>query len=535
MDKPGFFSHRPVVMGTNWMITSGHPLASQAGAAILERGGKAIDAAIAANAVLCVVRPHMCGLGGDAFVIFYQAKEKKVEVLNGSGRAPYAATPEFFASRGLKNIPERGILTATVPGVVDAWETALEKYGSFSLEELLQKAIFYAEKGFPVYKELSQVISQESELLHKSPDAARIFYKNGRAPQVGELLVQPELAASFKKIARDGKKVFYQGEIGEAIIKFSREVGGFLAEKDLMEHRATWVAPIETTYRGYRIFALPPNSQGVALLMQLNIIEQFDLKKLGHNTADYVHLLVEAKKLAFADRDRYVGDPDFHPVPVPKMIAKEYGFKQSSRIDMSQAASSVAPTEFPAGGGDTIYLAVVDKEGNAVSMIQSLYEAFGSGLVVKGTGILLHNRGRGFNLDPHHPNCLQPHKRPYHTLSPCLVMKDDLPFIVLGTPGADGQTQTITQVIANLIDFGADIQEAVESPRWRSFPGMRLAIESRFPVQVIDNLKSKGHELEILPAYSAVCGGAQGIIIDQKNGVLMGGADPRRQGYVIGS
>lgn len=535
MAEPNFVSHRPVVMGTNWMITSGHPLASQAGAAILERGGKAIDAAIAANAVLAVVRPHMCGLGGDAFIIFYQAKEKKIEVLNGSGRSPYAATANFFAERGFKNIPERGILTVTVPGVVDAWENALEKYGSFPLEELLQKAILYAEKGFPVYKELSQVIAQESELLQKSPEAAKIFFKDGRPLRVGELLVQPELAASLKKIARQGKKVFYQGEIGEAIVNFSREVGGLFAEQDLIDHRSTWVNPIETTYRGYRVFAIPPNSQGVALLMQLNIIERFDLKKLSHNSADYVHLLVETKKLAFADRDRYVCDPDFYPVPVEKMIAKEYGFKQSSRIDFSKAASFVAPTEFGVGGGDTVYLAVVDKEGNAVSMIQSLYEAFGSGVIVKGTGILLHNRGRGFTLDPHHPNCLQPHKRPYHTLSPCLVMKDDLPFMVLGTPGADGQTQTITQVLANFIDFGADIQEAIEAPRWRSFPGTRLAIESRFPAEVLDNLKNKGHELEILPPYSAVCGGAQGIVIDHKMGVLLGGADPRRQGYVIGS
>lgn len=535
MHKKGFLSHRPVVMGTNWMITSGHPLASQAGAAILERGGKAIDAAIAANAVLCVVRPHMCGLGGDAFIIFYQAKDEKVEVLNASGRAPFAATREFFVERGFRNMPERGMLTATVPGVVDGWVTALEKCGSFSLAELLQKAIFYAEKGFPVYKELSQVIAQEAELLNKSPDAWRIFFKNGQPPQPGEILAQPELAASFKKIACQGRKVFYEGEIAEALINFSREAGGLFSEKDFIEHKATWVNPIETTYRGYRVLAIPPNSQGVALLMQLNIIEKFDLEKLGHNSADYVHLLVEAKKLAFADRDRYVCDPDFHPVPIEKMIAKGYGFKQGARIDFSSTASTVKPAEFSGAGGDTIYLAVVDKEGNAVSMIQSLYEAFGSGVMVKGTGILLHNRGKGFNLEAHHPNCLQPHKRPYHTLSPCLVMKDEFPFMVLGTPGADGQTQTITQVLANFIDFGADIQEAIEAPRWRSFPGTRLAIEDRFPAEVFDKLKSKGHELEILPPYSAVCGGAQGIVIDHKNGVLMGGADPRRHGYVIGS
>lgn len=534
MTEQRFTSHRPVVMGTNWMITSGHPLASQAGAAILEKGGQAIDAAIAANAVLGVVRPHMCGLGGDAFIIFYRAREKKVEILNASGRSPYGATREFFEKKGFKKIPEKGILTATVPGAVDGWITALEKYGTFPLEELLRKAIDYAEKGFPVYKELSQVIAEESEVLKKCPEAKKIFFKNGRPPLPGELLVQPELAESLKKIARQGRKVFYEGEIGAAIVKFSQETGGLFSEKDLVDHKSTWVEPIATSYRGYRILVVPPNSQGIALLMQLNMVEKFDLKKLGHNSADYVHLLVEAKKLAFADRDRYVCDPEFHPTPVEKMIAKEYGFKQSSRIDWQKAAASVAATEFSAGGEDTIYLAVVDREGNAISMIQSLYEPFGSGVVVKGTGILLHNRGRGFTLDANHPNCLQPHKRPYHTLSPCLVMKDDLPVIVLGTPGADGQTQTILQVLANLIDFGADIQEAVESPRWRSFPGTCLAMESRFPSTVIESLRARGHEVEILPPYSSVCGGAQGIIIDQKNGVLMGGADPRRQGYVIG-
>jgi len=529
-----FTSHRPVVMGTNWMITSGHPLASQAGAAILERGGNALDAAIAANAVLGVVRPHMCGIGGDAFIIIYVAREKEMKVLNASGRAPYGATREFFGKKGFKKIPDKGVLTATVPGVVDGWVTALEAYGTMPLDTLLQRAIDYAEKGFPVYKELSLVIGNESPLLKSCPASASIFLRNGRPPKPGELLVQHNLAESLKMIAEGGRDAFYRGEIGRALVKCSRESNGLFAERDLEDYRSTWVGSIETTYKGYRICAIPPNSQGIALLMQANIIENFDLAELGHNSTDYVHLFVEAKKLVFADRDTYVCDPDFHPVPVERMVSKAYAKEQKSRIDFNKAATDVSPTRFSGTGEDTIYLAVVDGEGNAVSMINSLYEAFGSGTVVEGTGIMLHNRGKDFSLDSSHVNCIEPHKRPYHTLSPCIVLKGEHPSMVLGTPGADGQTQTLLQVIANIIDFGADVQEAVESPRWRSNPENHLLVESRFPATVIEALKGKGHQIELLPDWSAICGGAQGIIIDGEDGVLMAGADPRRQAYAIG-
>ena len=297
--------------------------------------------------------------------------------------------------------------------------------------------------------------------------------------------------------------------------------------------RATWVEPIETTYRGYRIHVIPPNSQGIALLMQANIIENFDVAELGHNSTDYVHLFVETKKLVFADRDTYVCDPDFHSVPVEKMLSKSYAKERMSRIDRNKAGLDISPTHFSSRGEDTIYLAAVDGEGNAVSMINSLYEAFGSGTMVEGTGIMLHNRGKDFSLDPSHPNRVEPHKRPYHTLSPCMILKGERPFMVLGTPGADGQTQTLLQVIANIIDFEADVQEAIESPRWRSNPGNSLLIESRFPTEVIGGLKAKGHHIEVLPDWSAICGGAQGIIVDGETGILMGGADPRRQAYAI--
>jgi gamma-glutamyltranspeptidase/glutathione hydrolase len=519
-------------MGTNWMITSGHPLASQAGAAILVKGGNALDAAIAANAVLGVVRPHMCGIGGDAFIILYVASKKEIKVLNASGRSPYGATRDFFTKKGMRKIPDKGILPATVPGAVDGWITALDEYGTMPLGILLQRAIGYAEGGFPVYKELSDVIGNESPLLKSCPASAEIFLPNGKPPKPGELLVQHDLAESLKKIATGERDTFYGGEIGWALVKCSRENSGLFAEKDLEDCRSTWVEHIETTYKGYRICVVPPNSQGIALLMQANIVENFDLAKLGHNSTDYAHLFVETKKLVFADRDTYVCDPDFYPVPVEKMVSKAYAKERMSRIDLNRAALDVSPTHFSSTGEDTIYLSVVDKEGNAVSMINSLYETFGSGTVVEGTGIMLHNRGKDFSLDPAHVNCIEPHKRPYHTLSPCMILKGDRPFMVLGTPGADGQTQTLLQVIANIIDFEADVQEAIESPRWRSNPGNNLRIEGRFPAAVVEGLKAKGHQIEILPDWSSVCGGAQGIIIDHKKGVLMGGADPRRQAYI---
>lgn len=348
-----FSAHRPVVMGTHWMITSGHPLASQAGAAILEGGGNAIDAAIAANAVLNVVRPHMCGIGGDAFFLFYWAKEREIRALNASGRAPDQATRDFFVERGMSKMPANGILTATVPGAVDGWCTALERYGTLPLSVLLERAGEYAAKGFPIYKELSQVIANSAPLLKKTPDGEKIFFKNGRPPEVGEILVQPELAESLAKVGKGGREIFYRGEIAKAILDFSRKNGGLFSERDFAETRSTWVQFLETTYKGYRICVLPPNSQGIALPMQLNIIENFDLPRLGHNSADYVHLLVEAKKLAFADRNRYVCDPDFHPVPVGPMLAKEHGKRQSARVDFSRAGLNVSPTPFTRQGEDT--------------------------------------------------------------------------------------------------------------------------------------------------------------------------------------
>lgn len=519
-------------MGTSWMVTADHPLAARTGAAILENGGNAVDAAVAANLVMTCVRPHMCGLGGDLFALVYRAESGRLEALNASGRAPARASIDEYRRRGLRAIPETGILTCTVPGAIAGWQAILEKHGTMGLDRLLADAIAYAEDGFPMYGELAQAIEERRALL--SPAAVDIFLPRGRVPRPGDVIRQPRLAASYRRLADEGPDAFYKGELGRALVAFSRAQGGLFSEQDLSGYAPDWVAPLCTTYRGYEICTQPPNSQGIALLMQANILENFDLSVLAPEQAERVHLMVEAKKLAFADRDRYVCDPDFHPVPTAAMLEKASARDQAVRIDPRRAARSVQPRAFTSGGSDTIYLAVVDQEGNAVSLIQSLFEPFGSCVMVPGTGMFLHNRGRGFSLDRQHPNRLEPGKRPYHTLHPAMIMKDGRPFIVLGTPGADGQTQSVIQLCTCMLDFGATAQQAVEAPRWRSEPDGTLLIESRFPPQTLDALRARGHDLNVLGDFDRVMGSSQAIVVDTDRGVVAGGADPRRQAYAIG-
>jgi len=532
---PNFTAHRPVVMGTDWMIVSDHPLASQAGAAILQEGGNAVDAAIAANAVLTVVRPHMCGLGGDLFALVYMARIAELKALNASGRSPFGASRDAFLKKGLNAIPIKGVLSSTVPGVIDGWAELTGKYGTMGLDHLLGRAVDLAANGFPVYKELRLIIDKEAQLLKKSAAADKVFFSRGRAPLPGERLVQTDLAASLLKIAQGGRDAFYRGDLGQAFIDFSEASGGLFTREDLTDHTSTWHDPIRTDYRGFDLCTQPPNSQGIAWLMQANIAENRDLVRLSHNTPDYLHLLIEAKKLTFADRDRYVCDPDFHPIPVQSMLAKGYAKKQAASIDMNTAATLIEPTDLNSAGEDTVYLAVVDRDGNAISLIQSLYEAFGSGAMFEGTGIMLQNRGRDFRLDTEHVNCIAPHKRPYHTLTPAMILENGMPFIVLGSPGADGQTQTLMQLTGNLIDFGADVQEAVEAPRWRGNPDNSVDLEGRIPEETIKELRAKGHLVKAWPDWDPVFGGGQIIMIDRNNGSLMAGADPRRQCYAIGS
>jgi len=529
-----FTSHRPVVMGIHWMVTADHPLAAQAGATVLEAGGNAVDAAVAANLVLAVVRPHMCGLGGDLFALVFHAETGRTDVLNASGRSPYKATREHYLGLGLKNIPQDGLLTATVPGAIDGWEALLKKYGTRTISDLLPKAITYAEKGFPVYPDLVKAIENRAPILSKSQTADQVFLRNGRPPRVGERLIQTELAQSLRILASQGRDGFYRGQLGEALTTFSEKSGGLFNERDLLDHTHSWIEPLEINYKGLTVCTEPPNSQGIALLMQLAILENFDITGLGHNTDHYVHLLVEAKKLAFADRDRFVCDPDFHPIPVHQMLSPVQAKKQASRIDRQRSAQAVKPRDFSRSGEDTVYLAVVDREGNAVSLIQSLYEAFGSGVMIPETGILLHNRGRGFTLDPDHRNCLEPHKRPYHTLHSVMVLKEGRPYLVLGTPGADGQTQTVTQLLMNTLEFHANVQEAVEAPRFRSNPDGSLYLEARYASGTVRGLQERGHRIQIVGEWDEVMGSSQIILVDSERAVFLAGADPRRQAYGIG-
>lgn len=529
---------RPGVMGAHGMVASPHYLASFAGARILLEGGNAIDAAIACNAVLNVVYPHMCSPGGDLFMLIHARGATAPVALNASGRAPYAATREYFSARGMETIPLRGLLPVTVPGAVDGWAAALERYGTRSLTEVLQPAIAYAEEGFPLTEKVVRWLAENRAVLSSYPSSFRLFFPPGRTPSAGDTLRFPELGRTLRQIARQGRDVFYRGEIAQAIVRFSQENGGLLSMEDLADHQADWVDPLSTTYRGFTIYEMPPNSQGLAPLLALNIVEQYDVASLRPGTPECIHTLVEAIKLAFADRDRYVSDPAFVDIPLRELLSKDYAHKQAARINPHQATPRVPPGV--PQGGDTVYLCAADQAGNVVSLIQSLYFAFGSGVVAGNTGILLQNRGAYFSLNPDHVNRLEPHKRTLHTLAPAMAYRDGRPALVFGTMGGDGQPQTHLQFLCNVIDFGMDIQEALAAPRWlygRFVIGEQmdaLNIEARVPEEVHRALERKGHKVNVLPSWAEVVGHAQAIVMDAERGIFIGAADPRSDGAAVG-
>jgi gamma-glutamyltranspeptidase/glutathione hydrolase len=511
----------------NGMVATSQPLASAAGLRILQQGGNAIDAAVAAAAVLCVVEPMMVSPGGDMFAIVWDAKRKELKGLNASGRSPQAISIDELKRRGIDRMPSEGIHTVTVPGVVDGWAKVLERYGTMKLAQVLQPAIEYAERGFPV----TDVIAADWQagLSHKAePDFAATFLPNGRPPAPGEIFVNKNLADTLKKIAAQGPDVFYRGEIAAKIVKFAQGKGGFHTLRDFANQTSNWVDPISVNYRGYTVYEMPPNGQGLAALEILNILEGYDVGKLGHNTAEYLHLLVEAKKLAFIDRARYIADPAFYPAPLDKLLSKDYAAEMRKHIDAGRVANHTA-TE-PHGGEDTVYLTVVDKDRNAVSFIQSIFSAFGSGLVAGDTGIVLHNRGAGFVFDPQSPNRLEGGKRPFHTIIPAMVFKDSKPWLSFGVMGGDMQAQGHVQVLLNIIDFGMDVQRAGEQPRFRHFDS-GLALESEIGADARKGLEAKGHRLTTSPG---MFGGYQAIMIDPKTGALFGGSDPRKDGCAIG-
>lgn len=522
---------RSMIIGQNGLVASSQPLAVNAGLDILKKGGNAIDAAIAVAATLNVVEPMSTGIGGDAFALIYSQEEDDLFALNASGWSPKALTIDYFKEKGYDKIPFTGMLPVTVPGAVSGFEKALEKFGTMDLNEVLAPAIHYAENGFPVSELISFYWHRAKEKLQTHPATAKNYLPNGRPPKVGEIFYSKDLAKTFKLIAKEGSEVFYKGSIAKAIVDFSKENKGFLSMEDLATYEAEWVEPISSNYKDYEVFECPPNGQGIATLLALNIVKGFDLEDLGHNSAKYLHLLIEAKKLAWADLKTFVSDPKFNPLPIDKLLSEEYSVKQQERIDLNVAADQVDPG-LDWSSGDTVYLSVVDKDRNAVSFINSLYYGFGSGMVVEGTGICLQNRGQLFSLDEDHLNSLEPRKRPFHTIIPAMAMKDELPVLNFGVMGGDMQPQGQLQVFLNLVEFDLNVQQAIEAPRFRHFNGKKVAVEKGIDQSTRFELMLKGHEF--VGETGKFFGGAQAIAIDNEKEVLYGGSDPRRDGCAFG-
>ncbi len=538
-----FRTGRSVVIAPHGMVATSHPLAAQVGLDVLKKGGNAVDAAIATNAAIGLMEPMSCGIGGDLFAIVWDAKTKRLYGLNASGRAPYKATREVFAERGLKEIPITGPLSWSVPGCVDGWEELRKKFGTMSFEELLRLSIQYAEEGFPVTEVIAGYWDAAEGKLSRDPDAAKTYLINGQAPQIGELFKNPNLGRTYREIAKNGRDAFYKGRIAQEIVTFSEKSGGLLGMKDFTEHTSTWVDPVSATYRGYEVWELPPAGQGISVLQMLNILEGYDLKKMGPESPDFWHLIVEAKKLAYADRAKFYADPDFAKVPVKELISKAYAEGRRKLIDMQKAMTRVEHGDPKLGKSDTIYLTVVDKDRNCVSLIQSNYFGFGSGMVPGDLGFALQNRGTLFALDPKHANTLEPHKRPFHTIIPAMVTKDGKPWLTFGVMGGDMQPQGHVQALVNLIDFGMNVQQAGEAPRIEHIgsatptgepadkDGGTVIAEIGIPDTVVAELEKRGHQVARTKRNG---GGYQGILIDAKTNLLHGGSDARKDGCAVG-
>ena len=534
--------NRPDVRGQIGAVSAGHPLAAQAGLRVLQDGGNATDAIIAMAGVLAVVRPHMNGIGGDAFGIFYNGETGEVTALNASGRSGALATPEFFAVAELDRIPSIGPLSVSVPGAVAGWIDAHDRYGSMNFAELLSTGIDYARNGFAVSSRLAQDFEEQGQNLN---DAGRDLYlPNSNPPKVGSLLRNPQLANSLEIVADQGKEGFYNGSIAQKLSAFITEQGGYLRQGDFASHTSTWVTPLRGDYLNHEFVVMPPNTQGVTQLALFEMAKSHDLASMTQNSADYLHTLVELKKLAFADRDRWVADPNSANVPVDQLLDADYLKNRAQLINMSVAAESAEPgfgdeiLAEPNGNrsdaGDTVFITAVDQWGNAVSWIQSNFAGFGSGLLDEATGILLHNRGALFTLETGHPNQIASDKRPYHTLSPTMALYPSGEFaFTLGTPGGDSQTQTILQITHNMLVFGMTPQQAIEAPRFRSLSGLRLAIEDRVSEEALLDLRQRGHLLNLVEGWTATFGGAHMIHHDPETGVLTAAADPRREAYAI--
>jgi len=525
---------RSMVMTAGGVAASEHPLASQAGASILARGGHAVDAAIAVNAVMGVVAPMMNGIGGDLFAIVYDAASGQLHGINGSGCAPAALTIDSLHAQGITVMPQTGIHSVTIPGAVAAWSMLHQRFGTLRFADVLSPAIGVAEQGFPVSEITAAEWHGGAAILQATEESARVYLPGGMAPRVGQMFRNPDLAMNYRMIAADGRDAFYRGPIAQRIVTCSAQHGGALTAADLAAYDAEWVTPLSTTYRGWTVYELPPNGQGIAALMMLNLLEHAPMTSYGHNSAEALHTLIEAKKLAYADMARYVCDPSFHNVPVEAMLSKAYAAQRFRQIDPAHANPEVAPGTLPTHGSDTTYLSVVDRAGNMVSLIQSNFANFGSGLVPDRTGFVLQCRGGLFTMNASHPNALAPRKRPLHTIIPGF-MEGNSVRCAFGIMGGWNQSQAHAQFVSNVVDHGMNIQAALEAARVTkiTFVGRDVIMESRVPEPARRALTDKGHEIDLHGSFSSLVGGGQSVMRDYAAKVNYGASDPRKDGAAI--
>lgn len=534
------FATRSEVIARNGMAATSHPLATQVAIDILQKGGNAIDAAIAANAALGLMEPTGNGIGGDIFAIVWDAETKQLYGLNGSGRSPKSLTLDYFRENGYEKIPSHGPLPVSVPGTVDGWFALHKRFGSMEMEEVLEPAINYAEEGFPVTELIAYYWGRSADFMHEYPNFKEVYMPGGKAPETGEVFKNPQLASTLRTIAKGGRDAFYEGDIARTIADFIQEQGGFLSYEDLASHSSEWVEPVSANYRGYDVWELPPNGQGTAALQILNILEGYDFDTIPFGSTMHVHLFTEAKKLAFEDRAKFYADPDFVDIPLEQLISEEYAAERRELIDLNRAAKTYDAGKLEQG--NTIYLTVADEAGNMVSLIQSNYRGMGSGMVPPGLGFMLQDRGELFNLEEGHANVFEPGKRPFHTIIPAFITKDGSPWVSFGLMGGAMQPQGHAQIVMNLVDFDMGLQEAGDAPRihhegssqptgYQMTDGGVLQLETGFSYETIRELMKLGHNIGFtLGAY----GGYQAIMFDEDKGVYYGASESRKDGQAAG-
>ena len=528
---------RSMVVTKYGIVAAPQFLAAQAGIQALQAGGNAIDAAIAANAVMGVVQPYVNGMGGDLFAVIYIAKEGKLYGLNSSGWAPKALTIDYLKAHHVEKLNQYGIYTITVPGCVAGWDALRRRFGTMPFDKLLQPAIFYAENGFPLAEKNARYWAANGKYMN-TPGWKQTYLPNGFEPAVGNVFKNPALGESLRQVAAHGRDAFYNGKLTDAMVQFLQSQGGVHTKEDFAAFQPEWVEPIATTYRGWTVYELPPNGQGIAALSMLNIMEHFPLSTYGHNSADALHVMIEAKKLAYADMIHYVGDPRFTPIPVKEMLSKDLAAERAKLIRMDHAACNVVPSEITAQlnahGNSTIYMSTIDKDGNIVSLIQSNYAGYGTGMVAPGTGFSFQNRGAGFQLTPGLPNSIAGHKRPLHTIIPAFMEKGDVK-IGFGIMGGWNQAQAHAQFVSNVVDFGMNVQAALEAARFTkgTFEGCDVEMESRIPASVRDELTHRGHQIKLLEPFSFTVGQGEAVVRDLSRDVNFAGADPRSDGEAI--